>query len=274
MKLGGFTLKKGKKKALVASADFKVCNPTTRQVSEKVYVTEFDPTVPAALTEYGKQPLVIPLLASTTQNVVSKDIKNCNEPELTIEIGTSVDEQAAAEILAETHAHATTHNSDQTLVIPSERGEKRAELFSNNNSQLHKNGKLPILQQNVVPGLDQLQDVVDKYRHDVASRPEALDVHSDVYESIPIEEFGAALLRGMGWTGNVNADDVGLTPQPRHKLLGLGATKRPTLPGEEKKKTRKKQKKEVSKDKKSDRDDRRRPSSVEKTLNGKSIGKN
>merc|ERR1712137_530341 len=43
----------------------------------------------------------------------------------------------------------------------------------------------------------------------------------------------------MGWKGDVDLDDMGEAPQPRHKLLGLGATKRP---GEDKK-TRKKRRK-------------------------------
>lgn len=98
----------------------------------------------------------------------------------------------------------------------------------------------PILQQNVVPGMDALEDVNEKYRLDVSMRPDELDVHSSAYDMVPIEDFGAALLRGMGWKGNVDTDDKGAEPKPRYKLLGLGATIRPPIPGESKNKHRKK----------------------------------
>lgn len=98
----------------------------------------------------------------------------------------------------------------------------------------------PILRQNVVPGMDALEDMNEKYRLDVSMRPDELDVHSAAYDMVPIEDFGAALLRGMGWKGNVDKDDKGAEPKPRHKLLGLGATIRPPIPGESKNKHRKK----------------------------------
>jgi hypothetical protein len=56
---------------------------------------------------------------------------------------------------------------------------------------------VPILQQNTVPGLSDIQDPVEKYRHDLSLRPD--DTTEEDYEQIPIEEFGAAMLRGMGW---------------------------------------------------------------------------
>lgn len=261
MKLGGFTLKKGKKKAIEASAGFTDCTPPTSQAPSKVFVTTFDSTAPVALTEDGKKPLVIPLLATNSWNEVPKHPKKGKIPESNGKLGNSTDEQAAAQILAETQARATTDVSHRDLVIPIERENKRLKLFQDrSNTQLQKTeSKGPILQQNAVPGLDALEDVAEKYRHDVALRPEAPDVHSDVYESVPVEAFGAALLRGMGWTGDVESDDMGTTLQPRHKLLGLGAKKRPTLPGEEKKQKRKKQVIEVRNDKHSDRHGTRSP---------------
>uniref|UniRef100_M4B7A9 Spp2/MOS2 G-patch domain-containing protein n=1 Tax=Hyaloperonospora arabidopsidis (strain Emoy2) TaxID=559515 RepID=M4B7A9_HYAAE len=138
------------------------------------------------------------------------------------------------------------------LVIPlaDKREKKRAELFQDGAKRVQDQQQKPLLQQNVVPGLDTLQDVADKYRHDVALRPDALDVLSDVYESVPVEAFGAALLRGMGWKGDETMDDKKQEAlQPRHKLLGLGATKRPTLAGEsQRKKTKKKKVKRKTED--------------------------
>ncbi|ETM48860.1 hypothetical protein L914_06672 [Phytophthora nicotianae] len=270
MKLGGFALKKGKKKkALGASAGFSASAPIAPTALEKVYVTDFDPHAPPVpLTEDGKKPLVIPLLETNAWNGAAKEPNDDKIGASIDKMEGTEDEQAAAQILAETQAAKTTHSSDKDLVIPVEKQNKRAELFQDGDKRPKNGQKMPILQQNVVPGLDGLQDVADKYRHDVALRPEAPDVHSDVYESVPVEAFGAALLRGMGWTGDVDPDDMGVAPQPRHKLLGLGATKRPSLPGEDKKKRKKRKKEPKDEDRRSGlnsdkprREDRERRSS-------------
>ena len=236
MKLGGFALKKGKKTALKTSVGFSAPIPAPLQASEKIFVTDFDPNT---LPKDRATTLVIPLLETNSWNATRNDEKM---GALSVEIGTlSAEQQAAAAILAESNAHSETNVRQQELVIPvvSKREKRRAELFLDGEKRPKKEQQKPILQQNAIPGLDELQDVTEKYRHDVALRPDALDVHSDVYESVPVEAFGAALLRGMGWKGDMDVDDVGEAPQPRHKLLGLGATKRP---GEEKKKKRKKRK--------------------------------
>lgn len=251
MKLGGFALKKGKKKAaLGASAGFSSTAPAALQAPEKIFVTDFDPNAPAALTEDGEKPLVIPLLETNAwhadPNVQKENKMGTSIGEMGTLSDTSADEQAAAQILAETQTAKSLSGPNaqlkRDLVIPftDEREKKRAELFQDGAKRPQTEQKKPILQQNAVPDLERLQDVADKYRHDVALRPEAPDVLSDVYEAVPVEAFGAALLRGMGWTGHEDQDDVGVAPQPRHKLLGLGATKRPTLAAEDKKKRKKK----------------------------------
>jgi hypothetical protein len=67
-------------------------------------------------------------------------------------------------------------------------------------------------------------------RRDLETRPDDLPVDSDVYEQTPISEFGAAMLRGMGWTGSDNASKTAEETEsmPRPHRLGLGAT--PKLP--------------------------------------------
>uniref|UniRef100_A0A182MJL9 Spp2/MOS2 G-patch domain-containing protein n=1 Tax=Anopheles culicifacies TaxID=139723 RepID=A0A182MJL9_9DIPT len=47
----------------------------------------------------------------------------------------------------------------------------------------------------------------------------------DDYESVPIEQFGQGMLRGMGWKGDVKKDTekISVGPVPRPKGLGLGA---------------------------------------------------
>lgn len=37
----------------------------------------------------------------------------------------------------------------------------------------------------------------ESFRNDIQTRPE--DTTMEAYEKVPVEEFGAALLRGLGW---------------------------------------------------------------------------
>lgn len=64
----------------------------------------------------------------------------------------------------------------------------------------------------------------EAYNRDLAARPDAPDL--DAYSRMPVEEFGAALLRGMGWKGDPkdtsNEEDIDQVIR-RPALLGLGA---------------------------------------------------
>ncbi|KAJ1044290.1 hypothetical protein NDA11_007536 [Ustilago hordei] len=68
-------------------------------------------------------------------------------------------------------------------------------------------------------------------QHDIHSRPEAPTL--DDYAATPIDQFGMALLRGMGWKEGMGAGKGGKGPQQavepkkRAALLGLGAKERP-----------------------------------------------
>lgn len=89
--------------------------------------------------------------------------------------------------------------------------------------------ELPILQQNAVPGLTDITDAKEKYLHDMALRPDNVD--EDDYNAVPIEDFGAAMLRGMGWVEGKGSDMAPILHKPRPNLLGLGAKPAPPLPG-------------------------------------------
>ena len=77
----------------------------------------------------------------------------------------------------------------------------------------------------------------DMFRNDVASRPDMASL--DAYAAVPVEEFGAALLRGMGWK---EGDAVGRRKEQiskpkvierRPALLGIGAKEAPGGVGDE-----------------------------------------
>lgn len=71
----------------------------------------------------------------------------------------------------------------------------------------------------------------DRFRADVASRPDAASL--DEYAAVPVEEFGPALLRGMGWKeGDAVGSRKGQSFKPREvarrpALLGIGAKEMP-----------------------------------------------
>ena len=76
------------------------------------------------------------------------------------------------------------------------------------------------------------------FEESIKELPADISVKSQVYKTVPISEFGAAMLRGMGWSGN---NDNGTkngkkqlsdpTTMPRPSRLGLGAT--PKMMGSE-----------------------------------------
>lgn len=90
---------------------------------------------------------------------------------------------------------------------------------------------VPIMVRNRVPFVDTCETEEEKLRLDVAMRPDPCTAAE--YEQMPVEVFGEAVLRGMGWTegapiGGVNKACVKpIEYVPRLGLLGLGATPRP-----------------------------------------------
>ena len=80
----------------------------------------------------------------------------------------------------------------------------------------------------------------ERFRADVASRPDVATLED--YNAVPVEEFGPAMLRGMGWKegGVVGKRSAGL-PAPkepkikerRPALLGIGAKETPGGVGDE-----------------------------------------
>ncbi|KAF3927063.1 hypothetical protein AA313_de0201987 [Arthrobotrys entomopaga] len=86
---------------------------------------------------------------------------------------------------------------------------------------------IPAASGNVPDSRGFVQNEDDAYRADVASRPNAATLEE--YAAVPVEEFGAALLRGMGWKegqaigrGGSAANKPRLL-EKRPAFLGIGA---------------------------------------------------
>lgn len=81
----------------------------------------------------------------------------------------------------------------------------------------------------VIPQLDEREVL----QNDVDTRPDAPTL--DDYAATPVDEFGAAMLRGMGWVegqgGGRNGRGPQSAPEPKRRaaLLGLGAKERTPL---------------------------------------------
>ncbi|CAJ1925322.1 unnamed protein product [Cylindrotheca closterium] len=72
----------------------------------------------------------------------------------------------------------------------------------------------------------QLQESSDQQqlKEDLERHAPDLSVDSESYQKVPIADFGAALLRGMGWDGRSDVTDDTGSGLPRPSRLGLGAT--------------------------------------------------
>ncbi|RHY08386.1 hypothetical protein DYB28_001276 [Aphanomyces astaci] len=219
MSFSGFALK-GKKKGATAAGlaqksslgGFRV--EKERNVDEKKEIvvgfsTSGDALLkePSAGSKYG--PMVIPC----------------------IKVNWTEDQAAAEALLADirnSSRQEQEESEESTLVIPIAGGTVE------NTSDINKKDA-PMLTRNRIPGMDKIVGETNKFKHDLSMRPDELDIHSDAFDAVPIEEFGAALLRGMGWTGKDRVEPTGSKVQMRHYRLGLGATPKPVIEAPKKK---------------------------------------
>ncbi|EGD73222.1 hypothetical protein PTSG_04937 [Salpingoeca rosetta] len=102
-------------------------------------------------------------------------------------------------------------------------------LSSKEDVQKEEIDAIPLLMRNRAPGTEQAQTDDEKFKMDVAQRPDESKL--DDYDRVPVDAFGAAMLRGMGWK---EGEAIGGTFQgliepieyvPRMNRLGLGATR-------------------------------------------------
>jgi len=117
----------------------------------------------------------------------------------------------------------TKVEEESSVKVEKEAGEKEA----GEKEAREIEGEGPLCTLNRLPGLETIQDEDDRFRFDVASRPESSSL--DDYQRIPVHLFGEALLRGMSWSPG---QPIGMTNKvvalpieyiPRAHRLGLGA---------------------------------------------------
>jgi ribosomal protein L24 len=125
----------------------------------------------------------------------------------------TLDEQAAAALLEDSHAGVDVASAS----LPSA---AQADAYAR---------AAPILIANALPGNSQHLSEEERIALDVEQRPDEASL--DDYERVPVEEFGAGMLRGMGWKGLgdpiggiVKANVEPVTFAPRGERMGLGAS--------------------------------------------------
>ncbi len=120
---------------------------------------------------------------------------------------------------------------DALILMASENQDnKEYQTDSTNFSAKRGPSTLVIKQKDEVNANTSNVDETIKYQRDMKQRAEDISVHSDAYINVPIGEFGAAMLRGMGWKNSGNDDKKDKKEQtfnPRPHRLGLGATPLP-----------------------------------------------
>ena len=202
-------------------------------------------------------PLVIPLAQDPWQSVRAA----ADAEELADKRQRSEDELAADALLADLHGAET--GAKRTMVIAGEVGEAAAASAEQATREAREQGtgcgagaeeqsgqqqqqqqqqqkkKKPLLLSARAPGVENCANDDEKFRHELALRPQELDTKSEAYDRVAIRDFGAALLRGMGWDGAET--DLPAQSLPRHHRLGLGAApKDPAAGGEAPPKRRRK----------------------------------
>lgn len=106
------------------------------------------------------------------------------------------------------------------------------ELVIGNSQSTNK--ALPILQASLAPELAGIEDENERFKVDMSLRADDVSFKSNIYKAVPIDEFGAAMLRGMGWSGP-SKDDEEMSKKLAEPLfardihLGLGAKAKPIL---------------------------------------------
>ena len=191
-----------------------------------------------------------PLLAGRAQTLKTEDSTNDaavkkeedteqtaikSEPDAVIKSENTDDDAAAAEALIRSATDRTPNTSSGNV------GDTNFDARGNLIIKKEENTNELLAQ--AMRGGNIEDDETQEFQRDLARQADDVDVESDAYAAVPIAEFGAAMLRGMGWTGTDDngkrkvandgkkgggdEEDAGGMMRPRHHRLGLGAAPRP-----------------------------------------------
>lgn len=123
----------------------------------------------------------------------------------------------------------------------------KKKLFQQQKRQINDTQGPMLLQNRAVPevsssGADTFARENDAYRSDLSTLPDEMELSEEAYSNVPIEEFGDAMLRGMGATEEQlkKEDAERYVGAKRPARLGLGSDVNPLKLEEEEERARKK----------------------------------
>ena len=178
--------------------------------------------------------LVIPLIQPkhiaesipVRPNVAKKSAESASAP---LTAAQTLDQIAAAELLADLQKNDGNEDDESNLLVIKQTPTAAEAAAAEPQDESKGKKKAPLLMLNVAPELLNITNDADRFKYDVSSRAEDLNVRSEIYDSIPVGQFGAALLRGMGWAGPEKDDGKKKDEKlvAREQRLGLGAQAKP-----------------------------------------------
>jgi hypothetical protein len=99
------------------------------------------------------------------------------------------------------HTVSVYASFDRYLIVPSQlfrnKKERKKDLLVVPMDIPEYDESRPLLLQKRAPGLDDIEDEEEKYKMDVASRPDSCSIEN--YDETPVSLFGAGYLRRLGW---------------------------------------------------------------------------
>lgn len=128
------------------------------------------------------------------------------------------------------NGHATAENGDAAQTNGNHEAEPARPKTDDELAMDVLLGKTTTNKTLTIPAVEGTMSESDAFHHDYAEAPAAATL--DDYARVPVEQFGAALLRGMGWKdgegigsqkGKKLPKDMNKLPERRANLLGIGA---------------------------------------------------
>lgn len=184
-----------------------------------------------------KKPVVIPLCLNpwdtAAKNQAPKKPRGKQKKKVAETASTQADREAAEALLNEATGGDDVEDSGPKRVIAPSTTQNLKKDSGKKTSQLLE----IVMNTRKMVGVDADGRVLnenERFKRDLEMRPENQDVEGEQFSEMPIEDFGAALMRGMGWKGK--GSSIGLREQGptlpvqasvRPGRLGLGAVAKP-----------------------------------------------
>lgn len=233
-----FSLAGKKQKPTPKVSAFVADDDTEHDEPRKHYISVIEEgAIVSESTAVPEQPLVIPLPPprNVTKEMpisLSKDrALECAESRVPDAASSSIDTIAERELIAEATGSKSSLNDSAGLVITMTESTLVSRASSTHPLQRADRSAGPLLLSSLSPELLQCRGDDERFQVDLSLRPAEMDPKDAAYRVIPVESFGAAMLRGMGWTGpDKGKDQDKASDEPlvaREQRLGLGAKAKP-----------------------------------------------